>query len=153
MTVMSLPLSPSYSNWYVGVSHCRQMKYSGSLISDKNTLLRSPFEGLRLSGSDRWRDEACLARGVLDDRGVDVGVGSGAFDDDIEVVALCDQRKEALNRSMGERVWRNRHAGDRDVASGQTLQRECERRRAIAEVDDADVGAEDVAEREVVQRA
>ena len=25
----------SYSNWYVGVSHCRQIRYSGSLKADE----------------------------------------------------------------------------------------------------------------------
>ena len=31
MTVASLPLT--YSNWYVGVSHCRQIRYSGSSMA------------------------------------------------------------------------------------------------------------------------
>src|SRR6266550_2522169 len=126
MTVMSLPLSPSYSNWYVGVSHCRQMKYSGSLIGDKNTLLGSTRQRLPLGRSDRRRDEARLARGILDDRGVDVGVGGAGFGDDVEIVAFYDQREEALNRSMGEGIGGSCHPRDRDIASGQTLQRERE---------------------------
>lgn len=35
MIVVSLPLL--YSNWYVGVSHCRQIRYSGSSTAEKDS--------------------------------------------------------------------------------------------------------------------
>src|SRR3954451_12085498 len=103
MIESSFPFGPN-SNRYVGVSHSRQMRYSGSSMGAKNTRCRAVESYvvllaiarlLRLRGGrrgDRRLDEVSLVRFVVDDRGVDVRVGRARLDQHGEIVALRDHR-------------------------------------------------------------
>src|SRR5437867_4298459 len=144
MTLISLLFSSSYSNWYVGVSHWRQIRYSGSLMRHKNTVLG-------VGGADGRGDESRLAGGVLDDRPVDVCIRGTCLHHHAEIIAFGDQRKEDLNRGVRERIRRKRKARHGDVPPGDSLQGEGKRGICLAEIDQADIGAEHIAERQAVQ--
>src|SRR3954451_24023588 len=97
------------------------MRYSGSSMNAKNTeagarsLLLLRFANQRRA--DRGLDEVRLVRFVVDDRGVDVGVGGTGFDDDDEVVALGDHRKERLHGGVNERAGTDRQLRHGQIAA------------------------------------
>src|SRR2546428_4595676 len=68
--------------------------------SERHLLRNRRRRVLRLRGAEGRRDEARIARRVVDDRGVDVGAGRARLDDHAEVVAFRNQRKKALNRRV-----------------------------------------------------
>src|SRR5258707_15034761 len=114
------------------------MRYSGSSMNAKNTepgarsllILRLPDQ----RSADRGLNEVRFVRRVVDHRGVGVGVGRAGLDDDDEVIALRDHRKERLNRGVNESAgadWDSRHG---QVAARHSLNGQREERVVLAEV-------------------